>query len=212
MARFPRVGRALAALVLVAALTRVAQAAPPPEADFRRWQDWFWFAGGAATAFVVHEVSHLTMDMMLGKTVHVEKVQLGPFPFFSLTSCCNLTRNEEWIIASAGFVSQQMTSELILQLAPSIRQQRRPFLKGVLMFDILLSVGYAVTGFANLGPPSSDVMTMSRAMQVEPWRIGLMLTIPATVDLIRYFAPELGFAPWVSVTGKIITAGAFLTF
>lgn len=202
---------ALCAL-LVALCASNAQAKPPPEADFRRWQDWFWFAGGAASAFIVHEVSHLTMDAMLGKTVHVEKVQLGPFPFFSLTACCNLTRNEEWIIASAGFVSQQMTSELILQLAPSIRQQRRPFLKGVLMFDILLALGYAVTGFANIGPPSSDVMTMSRAMQVEPWRIGLMLTIPATVDLVRYFAPELGFAPWVSVTGKIITAGAFLTF
>ncbi len=204
--------RTLGSLLLVVLLASGARAELPPEASFRRWQDYFWFAGGAATAFVVHEVSHLSMDLFLGKKVNVEKVKLGPFPFFSLTACCNLSRDEEWLIASAGFVSQQMSSELILSLAPRLRAERRPFLKGVLMFDILLSVGYAISGFANAGPPSSDVMTMSRAMQVEPWKIGLMLTAPAVIDLVRYFAPNLSFAPWVSIQTKVLVAGAFLTF
>lgn len=152
------------------------------------------------------------MDAFLGKSVKVEKVKLGPFPFFSLTACCQLTPREEWMIASAGFVSQQMTSELILGFAPKIRAHRRPFLKGVLMFDILLSVGYAISGFANVGPPQSDVMTMARAMNTEPWKIGFMLTVPATVDLVRYFVPELQWAPWVSIQSKLLVAGAFVTF
>ena len=204
--------RTICTLLLLVCCGGVARAAPPPEADFRRWQDWLWFAGGAASAFVEHEVSHLTMDAFLGKSVKVEKVKLGPFPFFSLTACCNLSAREEWMIASAGFVSQQMTSELILSLAPKIRAQRRPFLKGVLMFDILLSVGYAISGFANVGPPQSDVMTMARAMKVDPWKVGLMLTVPAVVDLVRYFAPELTWAPWVSIQSKIVVAGAFVAF
>ena len=204
--------RTIGSLLLVAVLAGAAGAAPPPEANFRRWQDWLWFAAGAASGFVVHEVSHLSMDLFLGKSVKVEKTRLGPFPFFSLTACCNLSRDEEWMIASAGFVSQQMSSELILGLAPRLRAQRQAYLKGVLMFDILLSLGYAITGFANIGPPQSDVMTMARGMGVHPWKVGLMLTVPAVVDLVRYFAPEMTWAPWVSIQSKLVVAGAFLAF
>lgn len=198
--------------VLVALVATPARADTPREADFRHWQDYFWFAGGAASAFIVHEVSHLTMDLFAGKTVKVEKVKLGPFPFFSLTACCNLSRQEEYAIASAGFVSQNISSELILWMTPRLRAQRHAFLKGVLMFDVALSLGYAITGFGNLGPPSSDVQSMARALQMQPWKVGVALTIPAVVDFVRYFFPDWTWAPYVSLGSKTMMAGAFVTF
>src|SRR3954471_11975425 len=91
-----------------------------PEADFRQFKDWAWFALGAASGFVGHELGHLFTDAMLGKRVDFVGVHLGPFPFFAIQPCCNLTRQEEFVIASAGFMVQYVNSELIFWIAPKI--------------------------------------------------------------------------------------------
>ena len=39
-------------------------------------------------------------------------------------------------LTSAGFMAQDVSSELILWLAPRLRSQRHAFLKGVLIFDL----------------------------------------------------------------------------
>ena len=46
------------------------------------------------------------------------------------------------------FAMQDLWSELTLGLVPRLREQRHPFLKGMLAFHVLLSLGYAITGFA----------------------------------------------------------------
>src|SRR5262249_37662192 len=139
------------ALVLVLAVATPAHADESlerPEADFRHFSDYAWFALGAASAFVAHESGHMFMDLVFGKTVKFVGVKLGPLPFFAIQPCCNLNAREQYLIGSAGFRVGDVSSELILQLAPRLRSRRRAYLKGVLMFDIVLALGYAITGFA----------------------------------------------------------------
>jgi hypothetical protein len=183
-----------------------------PEADFRHVSDYAWFALGAAAGFVGHELGHVITDVFFGKSIKFVRVDLGPIPFFAIQPCCNLTHREEYVIGSAGFVVGDVSSELVLQIAPRLRSRRHAFLKGVLMFDIVLAVGYAITGFAGVGPPQSDVNTMSRGLQVPPWQVGLMLVVPAAVDLYRYLVPRSVWAPWTSVSGKMLLLGASFTF
>jgi hypothetical protein len=79
------------------------------------------------------------------------------------------------------------------------------------MFDILLAAGYAITGFANIGPPQSDVNTMARGLNVPAWQVGLELMVPASVDLYRYFVPGSVWAPWTSIAGKTFLVGVGFT-
>jgi hypothetical protein len=212
------VRRALA-LSLCLAVTAVAlptraradESIEKPEADFRHFSDYAWFALGAASGFVGHEMGHMMMDVFFGKSVSFVKVELGPIPFFAIQPCCNLTPREDYVIGSAGFVVGDVSSELILQIAPTLRSHRHAFLKGVLMFDILLAAGYAITGFANIGPPQSDVNTMARGLGVPPWQVGVMLMVPASVDLYRYFVPRSVWAPWTSISGKTFMVGIGFT-
>jgi hypothetical protein len=207
------VRRALAlcvCLAVAAAPTRARagdESLERPEADFRHVSDYAWFALGAASGFVGHELGHVMMDVVFGKSIRFVRVDLGPIPFFAIQPCCNLTPRENYVIGSAGFVVGDVSSELILQIAPRLRSRRHAFLKGVLMFDILLAAGYAVTGFAGVGPPQSDVNTMSRGLGVPSWQVGMMLMVPAALDLYRYFVPRSAWAPWTSVTGKTFLIG-----
>jgi hypothetical protein len=151
-------------------------------------------------------------DVVYGKSISFVGTKLGPIPFFAIQPCCNLARQQEWVIGSAGFMAQDVSSELILWLAPRLRSQRRGFLKGVLIFDVALSIGYAISGFANIGPPQSDVQTMARGLGVQPWQVGLMLIVPATVDIYRYLVPHSVWAPWVSIQAKVLMLGVGFTF
>jgi hypothetical protein len=211
------VRRALA-LCLILAAAAPARADEPtsesierPEADFRHVSDYAWFALGAAAGFVGHEMGHMMMDVFFGKSVSFVKVELGPIPFFAIQPCCHLTPRENYVIGSAGFVVGDVSSELILQIAPRLRSRRHAFLKGVLMFDILLATGYAITGFAGIGPAQSDVNTMARGLGVPPWQVGVMLIVPAAVDLYRYFVPRSAWAPWTSIAGKTFLVGVGFT-
>ena len=184
-----------------------SEALERPEADFRHVSDYAWFALGAAAGFVGHELGHVMMDVVFGKSISFVRVDLGPIPFFAIQPCCKLTSRENYVIGSAGFVVGDVSSELILQIAPRLRSRRHAFLKGVLMFDIVLAAGYAVTGLAGIGPPQSDVNTMARGLGVPSWQVGLLLMVPAALDLYRYFVPRSAWAPWTSISGKTFLLG-----
>jgi hypothetical protein len=183
-----------------------------PEGDFRHFVDYCWLALGAVSAFVGHELGHVFTDVVIGKRISLVRTQTGPFPFFAIQPCCNLTPREQYVVASAGFLVQDVNSELILWIGPKLRTQRHAYLKGVLIFDVALSIGYAITGFAGIGPPQSDVNTMARALGVPPWQIGLTLIVPAIVDVYRYLVPRSVWAPWVSIQGKAMHLGLAFTF
>jgi hypothetical protein len=203
-----------AALVLLLALTLAtpAQAKVEREADFRKLKDWAWFALGAASGFVAHELAHVVADVIFGKSISFVGVHLGPFPFFAIQPCCNLTPKEQYVVASAGFNMQSIDSELIFWLAPHLRSRRQAYLKGVLALDVALSLGYGITALAGIGPPQSDVNTMARGLGTPTWPIGIGLIVPAAVDVYRYLVPDSRWAPWVSLQGKAMMLGAAFTF
>ena len=182
------------------------------EADFRKFSDWCWFAFGALTGFVSHELGHVVTDALFGKSISFVRTDTGPFPFFAIQPCCNLSHYEQYAIASAGFQVQAISSELILWLTPKLRSQRRAYLKGILALDVGLALGYGITAFAGVGPPQSDVNTMARGLQIPSWPIGIWLVVPALMDIYRYLFPGSRWAPWVSLQGKMMTLGAAFTY
>ena len=205
--------RFLGFLLSLLLLFRSATAAPPKEADFRRVTDWLWLLAGAATGFVAHEGGHLLLDLAAGTKPELHKVTLGPFPFFAIQpTVTDLSPRLRYAIPAMGFAAQDLYSELILGIDPRLREHHHPFLKGMLGFHAVLSVGYAITGFAGIGPSQSDVNSMSRALQVPPWAIGTMVLVPAVCDVYRYFVPDSRWAPWVSLSAKLTTIGAIAAF
>lgn len=208
--RIPRGART--ALLVCALLALGPTRGHAREADFRRFPDYLWLLLGAGVGFVVHESGHLMLDAMLGAEPKLVPVKLGPFPFFAIQPTHLTSNQERYFIAQAGFMMEDVYSELILGLDPHLREHHHPFWKGMLAFHIVVDVGYAVTGMANIGPPQSDVNTMSRALGVPPWAIGLALLVPAAADAYRYFVPDSRWAPWVSLGSKVTAVGATLTF
>ena len=185
-----------------------------PEADFRQVKDWAWFLLGAGAGFVAHEMGHMFTDLILGKRVDFVEVHLGPFPFFAIQPCCNLSRQELYTISSAGFMVQYVNSELIYWVSPRIRSQRHAFLKGVLALDVGLSIGYAITGFlpSKIAPAQSDVNSMARGLGVPSWEVGLMILVPAMIDTYRYLVPSSVWAPYAGVQSKLLVLGASFAF
>ena len=187
-----------------------------PERDFGKFTDWLQLAAGAAAGFVGHELGHVTTDVITGHHPTFVRTHTGPFPFFAIQPCCGvLSRSSEYAIASAGFIVGDVSSELIFHLVPNIRTRHAPFLKGILLFDTVLAVGYAVTGFLearwpDIGPAQSDINSMARALGVPPWQVGLYLMTPALIDVYRYFVPGSPVAPWVSLQGKAMMLGITL--
>ncbi len=182
------------------------------EADFRRVTDYLWFLLGAGAGFVLHESGHVVMDVATGTYPTFVGVKLGPFPFFAISPAHVRDNQQRYAVAMAGFMVEDMAFDLSLDIDPYLRQHHRPFLKGVLWLHILLDTGYAITGFAGIGPPQSDINTMSRALGIPSWAVGLMLIVPALTDTYRYFVPNSRWAPWVNVGGKLTMVGAVVAF
>lgn len=202
--------RVLACLLLV--LLSLPRSASAREANFRRFTDYLWFALGAGIGLALHEGAHLLVDVATDAKPEIMAVSLGPFPFFAIGPTNIQSQQQRYAISMAGFVMQDVYSEAILGFDPRLREHNRPLLKGMLALHTLLSTGYAITGFAGIGPLQSDVNTLSRALAIPPWAVGLMLITPALCDTYRYFVPGSRWAPWVSLTGKLTLLGGVLTF
>ena len=202
----------LPSLLVILLLSQSARADLPKEADFRKVTDWLWLLAGAASGLVIHEGGHVVMDLATGSEPELRKVSLGPFPFFAIQPTKVQSPQQVYAISMMGFATQGLYSELILGIDPRLREHHRPFLKGLLGFHVVLSVGYAVTGLAGIGPPQSDVNSMARALQIPSWGTGLLVLVPAVCDLYRYFVPDSRWAPWVSLGGKLTMVGAAAAF
>jgi hypothetical protein len=186
-------------LVLLAALatprTATAQKALGP------------FLAGAAVGLGAHEAGHLLLDAIVGADVELKKVNAGPFPFFAITHQ-PVTPGREFAISSAGFWVQHSTDELILTRRPYLRGEHAPFLKGLVAFNVLTSIGYSVAAFAQRGPDERDTRGMAFSARVdEPW-IGATILAPALLDGARYYKPDVAWLKWASRAAKV--GGALL--
>jgi hypothetical protein len=170
-------------------------------------QDVFTFLGGAAVALGAHEAGHVVLDEVFSAQPGIRRVNAGPFPFFAITHH-PVSPGREFTISSAGFWVQHATDELIFARHPRLRDEHAPFLKGMLAFNVLTSVGYAGAAFVRRGPLERDTRGMAVSARVdEPW-IGVAILGPALLDGARYYRPDVGWLKWASRATKI--GGALL--
>ncbi len=163
------------------------------------------FLAGGMLGLGMHEGGHLLFDLLFDAQPRVTGVHLGPFPFFAITHRSDLTPRRELTVSSAGFWVQEATSEWILTGRPFLRDEHAWLSKGVLAFNVLNSVGYAIVAFARAGPPERDTRGMAASAGVDERAIGALVLAPAVLDGYRYYRRGSDRAAWASRAVKIGT-------
>ena len=199
--------RLLFALVLwvVTASLAAGQTAPPePTAsEPSKAAQWLQFVGGAAVGFGAHESGHVLFDVVFDASPGVKRIDYAGIPFFAITHDANVSDREEFAISSAGFWVQHATSEWMLTSRPHLKDERAPFLKGWLAWNVVASGVYSVAAFGRFGPPERDTRGMATSLGVpEPW-IGALIAAPAALDTWRYLHPDSKWARWTSRAVKV---------
>jgi hypothetical protein len=180
--------------------------APTPQAapSYRRVSDWLLLLTGAALGFVAHEAGHLSFDLAVGNDPEFRRVSLGPFPFVAISPRNPHSNNERYSSAMLGFMVEAAYTEAIFARNPELRHRHKPLLEGMLAFHVALDLGYAITGFANIGPAESDVNTMARAAGIPRWGVALMLAAPLAFDVLRYVRPDTRrWSMWLGLGARL---------
>ena len=151
---------------------------------------------------VAHEAGHLLFDGLFNANPGIQKVDFHGIPFFAITHDPGLTPRKEFIIDSAGFWVQEATNEILLSRRPNLRRESAPFTKGVFAFNVLASVAYAGAAFARTGPYERDTRGMADALGWKEPYVGLLILVPAVLDIVRYYQPEARWATWGSRGAK----------
>lgn len=165
------------------------------------------FLAGAGLGLAMHETGHLIFDVVFDAEPGIDPVHLGPFPFFAITHRGDMSPRREFTISSAGFWVQEATSEYLLTTRPRLRNEDAWMAKGVLAFNVLTAIGYAVVAFAQAGPFERDTRGMAQSVGVDEPVIGALVMAPAVLDAYRYFNPD---ARWVKWTSRAVKAGSVL--
>jgi hypothetical protein len=178
-------------------------------ADARAEEFWKPFLAGAVSGLAIHEGSHLVFDVAFDADPRVKGVKFGPIPFFAITHRNGLPARQEALISGAGFLSQQVTSELVLsRRAPG--DPASAFEKGLLAFHVATSTAYAGAAFARYGPHERDTRGIADATSTDERVIGALVLAPAAFDTWRYFRPESKAARWGSRLSKVAFLGVLL--
>jgi len=195
----------MAAAALIASAPASASAADddPPHQNEQRVTDAVKFIAGGAAAFAGHEAGHLVFDVLFDADAFIKPVHFGPVPFFAVAHRSALSPRREFTVSSAGFWTQEATSEWLLTRRPHLRGERAPFVKGVFAFDVLTSVGYGIVAFARAGPFERDTRGMAASARVDERVIGALVIAPALLDAYRYLNPDSRWAKWTSRAVKI---------
>jgi hypothetical protein len=154
---------------------------------------------------MAHEGGHLMLDVLFDADPGVRRVEFHGIPFFAITHRSDLSRREEFAVASVGFWVQEATNEWILTRRPRLRDEHAPFTKGIVAFNIGASAAYAVAAFGRTGPPERDTRAMALSARMDERWIGAVVLAPAVFDTWRYFDPEAKLPVWLSRAAKIGT-------
>ncbi len=157
---------ATALLFVLCAVTATAQdsAGTAPQQNEHPAADIVKFVGGGVLALALHESGHLIFDGIFDAQPRLEAIRFGPFAFFAVTHRTGMPPRQEFTISSAGFWVQESTDEWLLTrrwcrdtaAGCSLRDDRSWLPKGMLAFNVLNSVGYAMVAFAKAGPSERD--------------------------------------------------------
>lgn len=186
---------------LLVAVASLAAPARGHASDF-----WKPFLGGAASAFALHEGSHLALDVALDARPRLKRVNFGPLPFFAITHRSGLPAGREALISGAGFLSQHLGSEAILSTRPA-GVALSPFEKGMLAFHAGTSLAYAGAAFSRYGPYERDTRGIAEATGSDERLIGALVLAPAAFDTWRALRPESRTARWGSRLSKAVFLG-----
>jgi hypothetical protein len=207
-----------------AAFSRAEPAREPPGGilDIGDGRSFGWFTAGALTGFLAHEGGHLFTNFVYGNVPRLEGMwSFGFVPFFAISPRIDCDDDHcvkhdgtvfhggprgKLVITSAGFSVQHLTDEILLTREPNLRYRYAPYRKGLLAFNILLSVGYALCSWTRIEDPHGDVSRSAQLAGLSHEVYAGMLILPALFDLYRYFKPDSRVAPWLSRGAK----GAFL--
>ena len=161
------------------------------------------FLAGAAVGLGAHESGHLIFDGIFDAHPGIKKVDFHGLPFFAITHDSGLSPRREFVIDSAGFWVQEATNEVLLSKRPNLRHERAPFTQGVFVFNVGASIAYAGAAFARTGPLERDTRGMAAALRWKEPYVGLLILIPAVLDLVRFYHPDQQWAAWGSRAAKI---------
>jgi hypothetical protein len=207
--------RRLAAVVVLAvslALPTAVQAQEPEPADpasssSHAAADIVTFLAGAAAAFAIHEGGHLAFDTIFDARPRLQSVHFGPVPFFAITPSRPLSPRKLFVVASAGLWTQEISSEWLLPKHRDLRHEHAPFAKGMLVFDVLTSIGYGAVALAEAGPVQRDTRGIAEGAGVSERAIGAMVIAPAVLEAYRYFRPDSQWAKWAM---RAVEAGSVI--
>jgi hypothetical protein len=172
-------------------------------ADEQRAVDVVYFLAGAALGLGMHEGGHVVFDTVFDAGPGVAGIHFGPIPFFAITHRSDLSPRREFTISSAGFWIQEASNEWLLVRRPGLRREHAPVAKGLLAFNVLNSIGYAVVAFAKAGPAERDTRGMAASIGIDERAIGALVLAPALLDGFRYFKPESRWARWGARSAKV---------
>ncbi len=157
------------------------------------------------SGFAIHEASHLILDIAFAAEPRLKGVTFGPLPFFAITHRSNLPPGREALISGAGFLSQHVTSEIVLSRRAA-GDELSNFEKGALTFHVATSVAYAGAAFARYGPFERDTRGLAFAIDADERLVGALVLAPAALDTWRYLRPNSRAARW----GSRLAKAAFL--
>jgi len=190
--------------VSIAAQTgSVGDPTTPAQADEHPLRDTVEFLTGSAIGLGMHEAGHLLFDAMFDARPGMAGVHFGPIPFFAITHRNDLSPRREFTISSAGFWVQEASNEWLLTRRPALRRESAPLAKGLFVFNVLNSVGYAVVAFARAGPAERDTRGIAASSGIDERAIGALVLAPALLDAYRYFRPDARWAKWGSRSAKV---------
>jgi hypothetical protein len=194
-----------------------AEIVPEDGPESQPTAEYVWFpggfggyAGGAAVGFLAHEGGHLLTHATQGNGISLDGVEFAFVPFFTINPKDHQTDRQHFITASAGFNMQNIGNEIILSTLPNLKNEDKPFLRGLVGFNLLLSVGYSMSAFATYGPDERDTKGMADSLGVSEGWIGALVLAPALLDVYRLEFPDQEWAAWLSRALKALTMG--LTF
>ncbi len=153
---------------------------------------------GGAAGLGLHEAGHLVANWAFEEKVKVKKIDYKGIPFFALSHAPDLSPRREYVVSSAGFWTQYLYSEQILTHHPNLRHEESPFRKGMLTFHVVTSFVYAGAALGKTGPVERDTRGMAASRRIDERWIGMLVLVPAVLDMYRYFNPDARWAAWTS--------------
>ena len=171
--------------------------------DYRSEAAWRSVAGGVLTGIALHELGHIGLAEALDREVDYDSVTIFyPDP--------DLTNKDRARLASAGFQTQWLVSEGLLQRAERQRQPLSSFNAGIVLSHLLISAAYLSVLYDH---EDGDVNGIHEATGWSRAKVAAALSIPAILDTWRLTGTDVPkWVPRVSLFSKGIGITAIWTF